>query len=69
MWDGFVPYVIGSPMAIPNMFTVRMPEHRHSFGAPGTYFPTVRVAAHRDGDTSTPFALIQNLARARAVIH
>jgi hypothetical protein len=24
VWDGFVPYVIGSPMAIPNMFTVRM---------------------------------------------
>jgi hypothetical protein len=24
VWDGYVPYVIGSPMAIPNMFTVRM---------------------------------------------
>ena len=24
VWDGVVPYVIGSPMAIPNMFTVRM---------------------------------------------
>jgi hypothetical protein len=23
-WDGAVPYVLGSPMAIPNMFTVRM---------------------------------------------
>lgn len=24
IWDGAVPYVIGSPMAIPNMFTVRL---------------------------------------------
>ena len=24
VWDGAVPYVVGSPMAIPNMFTVRM---------------------------------------------
>src|SRR6185437_4221580 len=23
IWDGFVPYVIGSPMAIPTTFTVR----------------------------------------------
>ena len=28
VWDGFVPYVIGSPMAIPNMFTVRMHAQR-----------------------------------------
>ncbi|MQY29247.1 PKD domain-containing protein [Nocardia aurantia] len=28
MWDGFVPYVIGSPMAIPNVFTVRMHAQR-----------------------------------------
>ncbi|WP_019926851.1 hypothetical protein [Nocardia sp. BMG111209] len=27
-WDGFVPYVIGSPMAIPNVFTVRMHAQR-----------------------------------------
>ncbi len=34
VWDGVVPYVIGSPMAIPNMFTVRMHAQRvlrHSF--------------------------------------
>jgi hypothetical protein len=28
VWDGAVPYVIGSPMAIPNMFTVRMHAQR-----------------------------------------
>lgn len=28
VWDGVVPYVLGSPMAIPNMFTVRMQAMR-----------------------------------------
>ena len=28
IWDGFVPYVIGSPMAIPNVFSVRMHAQR-----------------------------------------
>ncbi|MET0903948.1 MAG: hypothetical protein ABWZ52_11960 [Acidimicrobiales bacterium] len=43
-------------------------EHRHAFAEPGTYFPTVRVAAHRRGDTTTPFGRLQNLARARVVV-
>jgi hypothetical protein len=41
---------------------------RHSFAEPGTYFPTVRVAAHRDGDPASPYARIQNLARVRVVV-
>ena len=32
------------------------------------FFLTVRVAAHRDGDHTTPFARIQNLARVRVVV-
>lgn len=28
VWDGFVPYVIGSPMSIPNVFSVRMHAQR-----------------------------------------
>ncbi|MFI6377121.1 PKD domain-containing protein [Streptomyces sp. NPDC050546] len=28
VWDGVVPYVIGSPMAMPNVFTVRMHAQR-----------------------------------------
>jgi hypothetical protein len=28
IWDGFVPYVLGSPMAIPNVFCVRMHAQR-----------------------------------------
>ena len=43
-------------------------ERRHTFGTVGTHFPTVRVASHRDGDTTTPFARIYNLARARVVV-
>lgn len=40
----------------------------HAFAKPGTYFPTVRVAAQRDGDVKTPFARIQNLGRVRVVV-
>ena len=43
-------------------------EHRHRFGEPGTWFPAVRVAAQRDGDPSTPYARVQNLARVRVVV-
>lgn len=28
IWDGYVPYVVGSPMAIPNVFSVRMHAQR-----------------------------------------
>lgn len=28
VWDGFVPFVPGSPMSIPNVFSVRMHAHR-----------------------------------------
>jgi hypothetical protein len=43
-------------------------ECRHAFAAPGTYFPTVRVTAHRDGDPASPYARLQNLARVRVVV-
>ena len=33
-------------------------ERRFSFAAPGVYFPTVRVAAHRSGDRTSPYARI-----------
>lgn len=41
---------------------------RHAFTAPGTYFATLRVTSQRDGDRDTPYARIQNLARARVVV-
>lgn len=40
----------------------------HAFAKPGTYFPTLRVASQRQGDTETPFARIQNLDRVRVVV-
>jgi hypothetical protein len=43
-------------------------ERRHTYATADTYFPTVRVIAHRDADRDTPYARIQNLARARVVV-
>ena len=43
-------------------------ERRFSFTAPGVYFPTVRVAAHRSGDRTSPYARVQNLDRVRVVV-
>jgi hypothetical protein len=40
---------------------------RLSFDSPGTYFPVVRVVSHREGDPTTPYARLQNLARVRIV--
>ena len=40
----------------------------YTFAKPGTYFPTLRATAHRDGDAATPYARIQNIARARVVV-
>lgn len=52
-WDEVVPAVV---------------ERRHTFATPGTYFPAVRVASQRDGDTRTPYSRIQNLARVRVIV-
>jgi hypothetical protein len=41
---------------------------RHAYAAPGTYFPVLRVHSHRDGDAQTPYARVQNIARARVVV-
>ncbi|MDB5242570.1 MAG: hypothetical protein JWP57_3195 [Spirosoma sp.] len=40
----------------------------HTFTKPGTYFPTLRVAAQREGDAKTRFTRIQNLDRVRVVV-
>jgi hypothetical protein len=40
----------------------------HTFTKPGTYFPVVRVASHREGDMKTSYALARNLARVRVVV-
>ncbi len=38
------------------------------FDRPGTYFPTLRVHSHRDGDPAAKHARIPNLARVRVVV-
>ncbi|MCB9373656.1 MAG: hypothetical protein H6518_12925 [Microthrixaceae bacterium] len=43
-------------------------ERTCSFAGPGTHFPAVRVTAQRDGDAATPFARVQDVARARVVV-
>ncbi|CAN7406123.1 hypothetical protein LJR219_002549 [Phenylobacterium sp. LjRoot219] len=40
----------------------------HAYSKPGVYFPVLRAAAQRDGDAQTPYARVENLARARIVV-
>jgi hypothetical protein len=40
----------------------------HAYGRPGTYYPVLRAASHRDGDLNTPYALVENIGRARVVV-
>jgi hypothetical protein len=41
----------------------------HTFTAPGTYLPTVRVTSHRTGDAAVAYAHVSNVARVRVVVH
>jgi hypothetical protein len=40
----------------------------HSFAKAGTYFVTIKVESERNGDASSPYAHIPNLARVRVVV-
>jgi hypothetical protein len=40
----------------------------HAYARPGTYFPVLRAAVQREGDAATPYARVENLARARVVV-
>jgi hypothetical protein len=40
----------------------------HSFEKSGTYFPSLRIATQREGDSLTPFATIQNIDRVRVTV-
>jgi hypothetical protein len=50
VWDGVVPYVMGSPMAIPNSFTIRM----HAMRVLKDKFPQI-VAAMEPGGSGDPY--------------
>jgi hypothetical protein len=43
-------------------------ETTHRFDEPGTYFPAVRVTAHRDGDVDAVHCRLVNLGRVRVVV-
>jgi hypothetical protein len=43
-------------------------KRSHTFSQPGTYFPALRVHSQRQGDASTPYARVPNLARVRVVV-
>jgi len=55
------------PFGDPNQ-TVEVSE-TYTYNTPGTYFPSIRVASHHEGDTLSPFARVQNLDRVRVVVH
>jgi hypothetical protein len=40
----------------------------YAYASPGTYYPVLRAASHRDGDTNTPYAQVENIGRARVVV-
>ena len=44
-------------------------ETTTTFAAPGTYFVVLRGTSQREGDPNTPFARVENIARARVVVH
>jgi hypothetical protein len=41
---------------------------QHVFDAPGIYFPSVRVTAHRDGDLGAKQRRLENVASVRVVV-
>ena len=51
VWDGVVPYVLGSPMAIPNVFTVRM----YAMRVLHDKFPQI-IDALEPGGSGDPYA-------------
>jgi hypothetical protein len=41
----------------------------YAYSSPGTYFPVIRVSSQRQGDPTTAYGQVLNLARARVVVH
>ncbi|MFD2329340.1 PKD domain-containing protein [Cohnella sp. GCM10020058] len=67
-WDltgtgDYKTWAFGAPRPTANL------SMKFKYAKPGTYYPAVRVTSQREGDTKTPFALIQNLDRVRIVVH
>jgi hypothetical protein len=68
-WDfqGVGSFGVSSPLS--HIGPVLNLHATYTFTNSGTYFPVVRVSSQRNGDTSTQYGLIQNLARVRVVVH
>jgi hypothetical protein len=68
-WDfeGVGRYRDAGELGDPTSETVHVTAS-HAFANPGTYFPALRVASQREGDTGTPFARSLNLGRVRVVV-
>jgi hypothetical protein len=67
-WDflGAGDYPVAGQIATPgSSVTVRA---SYSYSKPGTYFAVLRATSQRQGDSKTPYARIQNLARVRIVV-
>jgi uncharacterized membrane protein YgcG len=66
-FDGSGAYPESAPD--PDEHAVRMQwTVRHTFDAPGTYFPAFRVRSHRDGRRDVPSRSVENLGRVRVVV-
>lgn len=67
-WDfeGVGNYPVAARLEAPQAL-VRL-SATHSFSKPGTYFSVLRATSQRQGDTQTPYARIQNIARVRVVV-
>ena len=40
----------------------------YTYDRPGTYYPVIRATSQREGNAQTPYARVQNIARARVVV-
>lgn len=66
-FDGTGKFNTVGKIVMKNSITA-MVRVKHKFDKKGTFFPTVRVASQREGDTQTPYTRIQNLDRVRVVV-
>jgi hypothetical protein len=68
-WDFEGAKTFAVPAQLPKSPAARVTlQTTHAFTKPGTYFPTLRVVSQRQGDLTTPYARIPNLARVRVVV-
>jgi hypothetical protein len=64
-FDGAGRFPVADPVDVADKVSL---QRRYRFEETGTYFPTVRIAAHREGDRTSPYARVRNLARVRVVV-